>query len=90
MKQSCEFNQLVKGLLGYIELIDETVKGYRADSIADALLLLIGSQIGVSKTDFLKNLRIGERFTAGRINEIKKFHSYRHLKKGLKAILASR
>merc|ERR1711976_152246 len=90
MKQSQEFNILIKQMIEYIELIDETLKGYRADSIADALLLLVSSQIGVSKTDFLKNLKVGQRATVGRINEIKKFYSYRHLKKGLKAINKTR
>lgn len=88
--QSQEFNKLIKQMISYIEQIDETIKGYRADSIADSLLLLVGSQVGVSKSDFLKNLKIGEKVTGGRINEIKKFHSYKHLKKGLKAILAKK
>lgn len=82
-----QFGVLCNKLVGYMEANDSMFKGGRGRSIADAMLLLVGSKIGLDKKDFLENIRTNERWTAGRLNDIKKYLCYKNLKKGFGEIL---
>lgn len=86
-EQFGQFGVLCNKLVGYMEANGSKFKGVRGGSIADAMLLLVGSKIGLSKKDFLENIRTSERWTAGRLNDIKKYLCYKNLKKGFGGIL---
>lgn len=86
--QMKELKQICVHLCNFIEAKEELFKGIKGESIADSLLLIAGSYVGISKKDFLQNLRPNEKFTNSRITEIKKFLTYKHLKKGLSKIYA--
>jgi hypothetical protein len=73
-----QFGVLCNILVGYMEANDSMFKGVRGGSIADAMLLLVGSRIGLDKKDFLENIRTNERWTACRLNDIKKYLCYKN------------
>jgi hypothetical protein len=82
-----QFGVLCNKLVWYIEANESMFKGVRGGSIADAMLLLVGSKIGLDKKDFLENIRTNKRWTASRLNDIKKYLCYKNLKKGFMEIL---
>lgn len=88
-QQLNDFAELCNKIFDYIELEESTFKGFRGDSLADALLLLVGSQVGVTKKDFLQNLK-DTKCVPSRLTEIKKFLCYRNLKAGLVSILKNK
>lgn len=59
------------------------MKGVVSESVAQVMLLLVCGQIGVSKKEFLGNLRPGVRGKRNlpKIENVKKLHCYPVLKK---------
>jgi len=76
-----KFNNHISKIIDFVTENNKKFKGFKADSIADAILLIIGTHIGIGKSIFLKNLRPDTRLTNSRITEIKKFTCYLPLKK---------
>lgn len=51
--QMNELKKICVQLCNFIEAKEELFKGIKGDSIADSLLLIAGSEVGISKKDFL-------------------------------------
>ena len=74
---------------GWLELNEEKVKGHVSESVAQVMLFLVSSRIGVSKKDFITNLKpnVKAKRNLPKIENIKKLHCYVLLKKTFKKII---
>lgn len=56
-EQKKEFNKYIKRFLNWLELNEDSIKGHMSDSLAQVILYLVSSKIGISKKDFIANLK---------------------------------
>merc|ERR1712226_809238 len=56
-EQKHKFNQYIGSFIDWLELNEESIKNFMSESIAQVILYLVACNIGISKTDFINNLK---------------------------------
>lgn len=83
--QKKAFNNYIAYFLAWLEKNEELIKGFMSDSIAQVILYLVCGTIGVSKIDFISNLKpnVKSNRNKPKVENIKKLLCYPILKKAL-------
>jgi len=87
--QKNEFKVHVQYLLDYCKNNEEIVKNSHAESIAGCILLLVASQMGVGKKDFVSALMPMKKRMFSKTQLIKKASVYQDLKTGYAHVLSA-
>jgi len=82
------FNTHVQGLLDFCEANEKFVSTSHAESIAGCILLLVSTQLGIGKKQFLNALSPMKKRMFQKVEHIKKSSCYTQLKNGYSTIKA--
>jgi len=87
--QKKNFNRYVSLFFDWLEINDESIKNFMSESIAQVILYLVACSIGISKTDFINNLKPNVKTNRNKpkIENIKKLLCYPLLKGAFKTVL---
>ena len=81
--QRHEFRKLISKICQWLELHEDQLKGHVSESVAQVMLFLVCGKLGISKKDFVQNLKpnVKAKRNLPKIENIKKLHCYGLLKK---------
>jgi len=82
-------NKYISLFFDWLEVNDESIKNFMSESIAQVILYLVSCNIGISKTDFINNLKpdVKTNRNKPKIENIKKLLCYPLLKGAFKTVL---
>merc|ERR1712226_274624 len=88
-EQKHKFNQYISLFIEWLELNEESIKNFMSESIAQVILYLVACNLGISKTDFINNLKpdVKTNRNKPKIENIKKLLCYPVLKGAFKYVL---
>jgi len=88
-EQKHMFNQYISLFVGWLEQNEESIKHFMSESIAQVILYLVACTIGISKADFIHNLKpdVKTNRNKPKIENIKKLLCYPVLKGAFKYVL---
>jgi len=88
-EQKHKFNQYISLFIEWLELNEESIKNFMSESIAQVILYLVACNLGISKTDFINNLKpdVKNNRNKPKIENIKKLLCYPVLKGAFKYVL---